>query len=292
MKKITFIACVLLFSLTTLVYAQGGKEIVYVENFSYTNGIGNSYVESLRNKIIQGLMNSGRLDVKDVNSEATLKNEQNKQTADASAVDAETLVKMKNLNAKYVIQGHVTTLETVKRTTDKGEVFYSSNAAFDLKIIDIETGTLKEAKSYSLTGSTSPGLLSSGVGDTPDKAFADLLKVHVDTDMKKLVNESFPVEGTILEIAEEKKGKVTGVYINLGSLQGFSKGQVFKVYVEREIAGRKSQKEIGEVKIDAVEGDDISLCKVSKGGDDIKAALGEGQPILIRSIHKTNLLGL
>lgn len=287
MKKITTITCVFLFSLTTLVYAQGNKEIVYVGNFSYTNGIGNSYVESLRNKIIQGLMNTGRLNVKDVNSEIAQENEKEKQTADASAVSAETLVKMKSLNAKFVIQGHVTTLETVKRTTDKGEVFYSSNAAFDLKIIDVENGTLKDAKSYSLTGSTSPGLLSSGVGDTPDKAFADLLKVHVDSDMKKLVNECFPVEGTILEIAKEKNGKATEVYINLGSLQGLSKGQAFKVYVEREIAGRKSQKEIGDLKIDAVEGDDISLCKVSKGGEDIKAAVGEGQPITIRSIHKT-----
>ncbi len=268
------------------------KDIVGVESFSYSNNIGSSYIMALRNKIIEGMMKTGRIEVKDVASGDAIEKEANKQTADASAVDAATMVKIKNLHAKYLIQGHVTTLETVKKTDDKGKVYYNANATFDLKIIDVENGTLKGSKNYTYSGSGSGGLLSSGSGETPDKAFADLLNIHIDTDMKKFINEFFPIEGTILEAGGEKKGKISDVFINLGELHGMSKGQVFEVFVEREIAGRKSQKKIGEIKVETVEGDDISSCKVSKGGDEIKAALGEGQPIIIKSIHKTTLFGI
>jgi len=290
MKNLMWVS-ILLFVSSITSYAQNEKEIVYVGNFTYTNNIGSSYVEGLRNKIIEGLATTNRLNVKDMRADVEVNNERNKATEDASAVNPEDLVKFKNLQAKYLIQGHVTSLETVKKTTNDGKVFYSGSAVFDLKIIDVETGTLKTTKNYTYSGSGSGGLLSYGVGETPEKAIADLLKTSVESDMKKLVNEEFPVEGTILEITEVKKEKATQVYIDLGELHGMNKGQAFDVYVEREVAGRVSQKKIGELKIEAVEGNDISLCKVNKGGEEIKTAVGEGQKIIVKSVHKGGIFG-
>ena len=292
MKRI----CLVLFiafasSQINFVFSQ--KDIVYVERFSYTNNIGNSYVEALRNKIIEGMILTDRLNVKDVNSESSLSREADKQTSDASAVDASTMIQMKNLHAKYLIQGHVSTLQTVLKRDDQGKSFYSANVAFDLKIIDVEIGTLKGSKSYSLSGSGSGGLFSSGIGETGEKAFSSLLNTHIETDIKKFINEFFPVEGTILELVEVKKDKATQVYIDLGTTHGVTKGLVFKVYMDREVAGRKSQKEIGEIKVEVVEGEDISLCKVNKGGEEIKTAVGEGQIITIKSINKSGgILGI
>ena len=40
---------------------------------------------------------------------------------------------------------------------------------------------------------------------------------------------------------------------------------------------------IGRLKIEEVEGDEISLCKVTKGADKIKTALDEDQTLLITS---------
>ena len=58
------------------------------------------------------------------------------------------------------------------------------------------------------------------------------------------------------------------------------------VYVIKNIAGREAKSQIGKLKIEAVEGDDISLCKVQSGGKDIKAALDAGQQLRVVSIDK------
>lgn len=291
MKKVLSSILLVLLSVILIQAQDLGKKIVYVENLSYTNKIGSSYVEGLRNKVIEGLVKTDRITVKDVNSEASLKREAAKQTEDASNVDESTLVIMRNLNANYMVQGHVTTLEAIKVVDDKGKVSYKGSIVFTLKIIDIASGTLKGTESYSYSGSGS-GFLATGTGDTPDKALESTMSGSIERDMVKLVNEYFAIEGTILEISAENKGKATEVYIDLGEIHGMQKKQKFDVYVEREIAGRKSQKKIGEIEIDAVEGDDISLCKVKKGGDEIKSALGEGQKTIVKTVYRTGILGI
>ena len=54
----------------------------------------------------------------------------------------------------------------------------------------------------------------------------------------------------------------------------------FTVYVLGNVAGRETKKEIGRLKVNEVLGEDISLCKVQKGGKDIKAALDEGKQVV------------
>lgn len=254
--------------------ARDNKEIVFVEYFSYTNSIGTSYVETLRTKIIEGLVKTDRLLVKDVDSDASLRREKEKQSEDASNIDNERLTAMRSLNAKYLVQGHITTMGTTKNEVD-GKTKYVGNIAYSLKVIDVASGTLKETKSFN----------NKGTRDNPTEAIESALS-GVISDMRVFVNDCFPVEGSILEIKTVKKDKATEVYIDLGTIKGMQKNQRFKVYVEREIAGRKSQKEIGELKVEAVEGDDISLCKVTKGGDQIKSAIGEGKVLTVKSISK------
>lgn len=288
-RKVLSLIVLLLISSVLIQAQNAGKKIVYIENFSHTNKIGSSYVESLRNKVIEELVATDRIIVKDVNSEASLSKEAAKQTEDASNVDESTLIVMRNLQANYLIQGHVTTLEAIKSTDSNGKVSYKGSIVFTLKIIDISNGTLKGAENYSYSGSGS-GILATGTGDTPDKAIANTMS-SAGTDMVKLVNEYFAIEGSILEVNAENKGKVTEVYVDLGEAHGMQKKQKFDVYVERQIAGRVSMKKIGELEIDAVEGGDISLCKVKKGGEEIKAAIGEGQKMVVKTVYRTGLLG-
>ena len=55
------------------------------------------------------------------------------------------------------------------------------------------------------------------------------------------------------------------------------------VFVVKNVAGREAKSQIGKLKILALEGDDISRCKVQSGGKDIKAALDAQQRLLIIS---------
>lgn len=49
------------------------------------------------------------------------------------------------------------------------------------------------------------------------------------------------------------------------------------------IAGKEARTIIGRLKIEEVDGDEISLCKVTKGSDKIKTALDEGQTLMVVS---------
>ena len=56
------------------------------------------------------------------------------------------------------------------------------------------------------------------------------------------------------------------------------------VYVVKTVAGREAKSQIGKLRIEAVEGDDISRCKVTSGGKDIKAAIDAGEKLKAISI--------
>lgn len=101
--------------------------------------------------------------------------------------------------------------------------------------------------------------------------------------MSSYYNKVFPLYASIVEAGEVKKDKQKEVYIDLGAADGVYKGLQFDVFLIKTIAGKEAKTEIGRLKIEEVEGDDISLCKVKKGGDKIKSALDEGLTLLITS---------
>ena len=55
------------------------------------------------------------------------------------------------------------------------------------------------------------------------------------------------------------------------------------VYTVKTVAGKEAKKQIGKLKIEDVQGDDISLCKVQSGGRDIKSALDNGETLVIET---------
>ena len=54
----------------------------------------------------------------------------------------------------------------------------------------------------------------------------------------------------------------------------------------------KVNKLIGEIKVEAVEAGDLSLCKVTKGGKEINAAINENRNTSVISKVNKNIFGL
>lgn len=100
-------------------------------------------------------------------------------------------------------------------------------------------------------------------------------------DVRGFLRATFPIYGEILEKGLEKKDKLKQVYINLGDNFGLYEDQNFTVYKIGMVSGRETKSEIGRVKVIEVQADDISLCKVSKGGDAIKTALESGTRLML-----------
>lgn len=113
-----------------------------------------------------------------------------------------------------------------------------------------------------------------------EKAISNALE-YLSSKVSSYYNKVFPLYASIVEAGEAKKDKQKEVYIDLGAADGVYKGLQFDVFLVKTIAGKEAKTEIGRLKIEEVEGDDISLCKVKKGGDKTKNALDEGLTLLM-----------
>ena len=117
---------------------------------------------------------------------------------------------------------------------------------------------------------------------TADKALNDAID-RLASRISEYYNHRYPLHGCIVERGEEKKDKQRTVYIDLGNNSRVEKGQQFNIYVLKSIAGREARQEIGRLKIEEVMGDELSLCKVSKGEKEVKTALDQEKTLVIIS---------
>ena len=147
--------------------------------------------------------------------------------------------------------------------------------------------TLKDAKTGDVIAN--PSFKGQGIAgssySTSDKAIQEALS-GLSNRITVWLNNYRPLRANILEGGAAKKDKQKEVYIDFGSNEGAFEGLHMGVFIIKTIGGREAKSQIGKLKIEAVEGDDISRCKVQSGGKDIKTALDAGQKLVVMSIDK------
>ena len=223
------------------------------------------YEDDVKNAIIKGLSgayrfryNDGLLNLDDIVEEGNL------------VVDAI----ITNIKAN-------SSSRTWKDKDDKTQVSttYTGVAEVMLTLKDAKTGEVMANPSFNGQGTTGSSY------STSDKAIQEALS-RLSNRITVWLNNYRPLRANILEGGAAKKDKQKEVYIDLGSNEGAFVGLHMGVYEVKTIAGREAKSQIGKLKIEAVEGDDISRCKVQSGGKDIKAALDAGQQLQVISIDK------
>ena len=186
--------------------------------------------------------------------------------------------------AGYLLSGQITNLTTTSKTEvhtskdSKGKEIKKTSVRYDA-MVEISL-TLKEV----VSGSTSTQTFkctsySDGAAATADKALTTAIH-RLKGKIVVYYNNMFPTQANIVERGNVKKDKQKEVYIDAGSSTRTHEDMRFTVYVLGNVAGRETKKEIGRLKVNEVLGEDISLCKVQKGGKDIKAALDEGKQVV------------
>ena len=221
------------------------------------------YEEDVKNAIIKGLSgahrfkyNDGLLQLDDVLEEGNL------------VIDAV----ITNIKAN-------SSSRTWKDKNDKTQVSttYTGVAEVMLSLKDAKTGEIIANPSFNGQGTTSSS------SSTSDQAIQNALN-RLSINITMWLNKYRPLRANILEGAAAKKDKQKEVYIDLGSNEGGFEGLHMGVYIVKTVAGREAKTQIGKLKIEAVEGDDISRCKVQSGGKDIKAAIDAGENLKAISI--------
>lgn len=186
-----------------------------------------------------------------------------------------------NADTNILLDGVVNYLSTTRELRlasnkkDKIPQFYAQ-IGLTLNLKDPVTGTVLNSHVFEVNRTAWSWYNSS---DTAIKEALEGLRSRVE----KYYNTLYPYTANILERGVEKKDKQKELYIDLGSSHGMRTGTHFTVYILGSIGGKETRKQIGRLKVTSIEGDEVSLCKVSSGGKDIKAALDAGQKLLIIS---------
>ena len=253
MKNVLLLVVLALFSLST--YAA--RESVLVKPFTHSTSVSQTYCNSVRNKVMEGINNKGRVKVLD------------------SATEAD-----------YTLDGQVVSITYTTGRNDKGTT-YSAKINYQLKVTRISDNEIIANKTFEATSSTLFSTFYTKL-DAVNSAVD-----FIDAQIPDFVDEVFKSYGTVIEVAEVKKDAAKKVYISLGSEDGILKGQKLDVRVEKTIGGRTINKVIGEIKVESVEGADISLCKVTKEGKEIqKAMLETPDAVTVVTKVNTNIFGL
>ncbi len=265
------------------------KPNVFIDYFWRPTDVDGNVAEQLRGYVIEAINETNRVELIDVDSRSALQIEKERRLSGELADDGDMsrLAVMKEEGANALIQGRITSFVVKKHTSKDGSVYYDAAITYTLKAIDPNDGKLITSKTIS-AGNEMFNLQTS---PTADEAAMKTCK-SAKRGVKGFIEEAFPVIGKVLEVGEVKKNEVKTMYISLGSDAGVTKGNKFNICVERKIAGRTSQSVIGECEVESVEGVDISLAKVKKGGKELKAAIDGGQEIILKSIPKKEKIGV
>ena len=148
------------------------------------------------------------------------------------------------------------------------------NVTLNLK--DARTDEAVDSRIFSMTDSDISWM------STADKALNDAID-RLASGISEYYNSLYPLHGSIVERGEEKKDKQRTVYIDLGTGCRMGEGQQFNIYVLKTITGREARQEIGRLKVEEVMGDDLSLCKVTRGEKEVKTALDQEKTLVVIS---------
>ena len=172
--------------------------------------------------------------------------------------------------AKYLVTAQITDItasrkvKTYDRKDSKGREYTETKTYYGA--ITSVALTFKNLQTGELTTSTISGRCSEySLAKSADEAIRTALD-ELAENIYEYYNEVYPVRANIIERGTEKKDKTEDVH--------------FEVYVVGQVAGRETRKQIGKIRIRETLGSDISLCKVQKGGKEIKAAFDRGDAIV------------
>lgn len=157
------------------------------------------------------------------------------------------------------------------------ETEYRGNIVGTVNFKSVRTGNIVLSRTINSSSWTSSWC------ETADKALGytvDAVKRYV----RSTLNDAFPLYASIVEGKRATDKKSKEVYIDLGDKWGCYEGQHFGVYTVKTVAGKEAKKLIGQLKVTETMGDEISACKVQRGGADIKNAIDAGEKLLITSM--------
>lgn len=242
--------------------------------------------DAIYEKVKQAFIATNRFDIVDRKNFEKINTEKELQKTE-NFLNSDIVAQANAKGAEQLVTGRVIYVNYTKHTTENS-YYYDCNISFSLDVLDVETGQVI----YSATLKPDDGFLNSvlksslGGNSTQAKAFDNSLS-RMQKYIDEFIENYFPIHTQILEIITIRKDAAKEVLLNVGTQTGTQKYDKYSVTeITMYDAGDKKIKrevEIGELKITAVQGAEISTAKVSKGGEAILEKFKSNAKLLCKS---------
>lgn len=177
------------------------------------------------------------------------------------------------------IISNISTTSKVEPSKEKGKTgheYFRALISVTVNLKDAATGEVVSSRVFSITDGDCSWMASA-------EKSVDYALNRLTDKIRRHYNYAYPLYASVVEAGDVKKDNQKTVYIDLGSAYGACEGMHFDVFSVKTIAGKEARVEIGRLKIDKVLGEELSLCKVSKGEKQIKTALDNGETLVLTS---------
>lgn len=205
----------------------------------------------------------------------------------------------KTLGAKMVILGNLSAVvadaQFAKDEKTGNSVFSGMRAvvSVQMKVVEVETGQILASEMIQTEGGTSG---TSGNNEKSKQVAIDQAMRAIDNRVQQFIVKNFPITVDFVQITQMTKRNdgAEMVEVLIGKAHGVVQRDRLDIVTEltREVNGRKivSKKKIGEVRIETIDGDEISTCKVVNGNKEIKQAVDAKTPLKAVFSGKNNAL--
>ena len=277
----------LIFS-TSYAFAQGGKKpTIAILPFQNGPNVRVADASALAQKVESAFINSKRFTVIERSNFEQIYKELEAQKAEVYLNSTNLAKQGELIGASQLVVGNVSSVS-------------AEGTSFNIKIVDISTGETIGSKTISdfnkrnnasklgAAAKLLTGGKNNAIVDQASNSVGGVL-LNIDKEIQEFINETFALTYEIVEITKSKGNEATELMIVGGTLNGLSSGDPLEIIREHTInAGGKQLKQkttIGKIKVDKVQGD-VTLCKVSSGGKEIKELFSPSNNVYATTITK------
>jgi hypothetical protein len=233
--------------------------------------------------VVQAFVNEGRFDVLERANFTAIEAERFLQ----EAMSPEQQQKLSELGARWIVVGEVNQVSMSEKRSDSGATF-EATLAFGLRILDVKTGKVAYTEQFSNNTGNVLQVFSNLMDDrtSPGSALQAALK-DIGKPLGVFLDRAFPVVARVLSVEKfARNGSAAEVLIPKGVADGITPKTKLIVFTRStiDVGGEKlvREKPIGELTVIRSEGEHISLCKVTKGGDVIAQRLDGNKAVYIK----------
>lgn len=241
------LACILC-GYTQVSLAADDRPVIGVTQFTCDEE--SPYTELITEKVVEMLTNTHRFVVVDRTSRDKVMDELELQKSEAF-LDSHNLAEQgAAVAAEQLVTGHIVKIPVYRMKNGDGSTRgYKASVAFQLKVVDVETGVSNEAQSFD--GKCSKEMLS------PESAVTVAMQ-SLQSDIYEYFRINFPVKGKVLKTI----GKST-ILLNVGKEAGIKVGDMFTIESVEMLDGKPYPSELGKAKVTKLSGESFAECSVS-----------------------------